>query len=420
MEINKVYSGDGWTGFALKGRLDGYWADHLATSLEETVRNGVHGIVLDLAEITYISSMGIRVLVDHYQKLTAIQGWFAVANPSPQVQKVLSLTGLLDQLLAKAEVPRMAVDQPMQSVKKAAAVYETATLQPNARMQCRVLGEPSRLTGGGFHAADCRMASFPHTALGIGLGAFGNSFDDSRQRFGEFLAVAGAAAYQPTDGSNVADYVVAREALVPEVQVLYALACEGAFSHLLRFQALDAKDGSGGVIGASALLEDCLAIAQTDQAAVAMVAESTGLLGAALRKSPALNLPADDLFAHPGIRDWISFTPDRVHTRALALVVGVVSKSGKGPLAAFLRPLGGSPELFGHLHAAAFSYQPLKQGRLDLSSTVHSLFNTQTLHGVLHLVADQRGGAGGGESEFMRGACWVAPILDITVEGRTK
>ncbi len=53
---------------------------------------------------------------------------------------------------------------------------------------------------------------------------------------------------------------------------------------------------------------------------------------------------------------------------------------GAPGLEARLRPLGKSG-LLGHFHAAAFSYRPLPQGRLELQETVHELFEEQTLQG---------------------------------------
>jgi hypothetical protein len=48
---------------------------------------------------------------------------------------------------------------------------------------------------------------------------------------------------------------------------------------------------------------------------------------------------------------------------------------------------------------------------------VRTLFEGGGLQGVLHLLRDDREIAGAGESEFLRGACWVAPIGEITAEG---
>jgi hypothetical protein len=81
-----------------------------------------------------------------------------------------------------------------------------------------------------------------------------------------------------------------------------------------------------------------------------------------------------------------------------------------------LRPLGKGPDLKGHFHAAAFSYRPVKKGRLELKPMVATLFEAETLQGVLHLLGDDREIEGCGESEFVRGACWIGPIGEIRAD----
>ena len=88
-----------------------------------------------------------------------------------------------------------------------------------------------------------------------------------------------------------------------------------------------------------------------------------------------------------------------------------------GALSPVLRPLGPKPDLSGHFHAAAFTYRPVQKGEINLKDTVRSLFETQSLQGVLHLLGDDRSIAGAGESEFVRGAFWVGPISEISTEG---
>ena len=66
----------------------------------------------------------------------------------------------------------------------------------------------------------------------------------------------------------------------------------------------------------------------------------------------------------------------------------------------------------GHFHAAAFSYRPLQKGDIDLKATVSTLFETEALQSVLHLLTDDREAAGKQESEFVRGACWVGEVSE--------
>jgi hypothetical protein len=198
--------------------------------------------------------------------------------------------------------------------------------------------------------------------------------------------------------------------LAPDVRVLYCLACEGAFSRLLRFEMPAEREESIGLVS---LLENCLALSGESESAVgvAMIAETAGLVGAALRRSPAHDTGSSpsDFFAHPEVRGRLTFTAERAFARTLTLMAGVATRAADHALAPQLRPLGTSG-LYAHLHAAAFPFRPLGKGRIDLKPTVSSLFESARLLGVLHLLYDDRGAAGAGESELVRGACWIGPV----------
>ena len=81
-----------------------------------------------------------------------------------------------------------------------------------------------------------------------------------------------------------------------------------------------------------------------------------------------------------------------------------------------LRPLSKKSALTGHFHAAAFPYRPLKKGRIDLTTTVNTLLEGESVQGMLHLLTDEREASGAGESEFVRGAVWAGPIMRVTKE----
>ena len=66
MEITEHRTGETLE-LRITGRLDSYWADPLARRLEEVIREGAHHLRLDLAEVAYMSSAGIRVLVKYYR-----------------------------------------------------------------------------------------------------------------------------------------------------------------------------------------------------------------------------------------------------------------------------------------------------------------------------------------------------------------
>ena len=99
MEIKKQ-SLDDRVEIQVIGRMDGYWADHLGNALEEVIREGSHHVHLDLSQVPFMSSAGIRVLVKCYKQLQAIHGAFIITDSSEQVKKTIALSGLQDILLS--------------------------------------------------------------------------------------------------------------------------------------------------------------------------------------------------------------------------------------------------------------------------------------------------------------------------------
>ena len=208
------------------------------------------------------------------------------------------------------------------------------------------------------------------------------------------------------------DYQLAVGNAVPEFQICYGALCHGPMSRLVRFEA----EAEGGKVPLSELLLGCLDMAKADQIGMVMLAETAGLIGDALRRSPALPAKQGGPFDYPQVRDWLMFTAERAYPRSLALVVGIAARGDGGPLARFVRPLG-ADGLVGHCHAAAFSYRPLPHGEIDLVSSVASTFENLTFQGILHLLADRRPLVGLGESDFLRGACWFSPIESVQQDG---
>lgn len=433
MQITKRFIGK-MVELKVGGRLDVYWADHLAAAVDQEIRQGSHHIQLDLSQVAFLSSAGIGVLVRFYRELKSIQGSFAVSNCSRNVLKILELTKLDKMLVAKALPESLPTDEAGQGstceaptptsirqTERSGAIYEVYSLAPESKLECRRLGDASLLERCGFVKEHCRTMQFSDSSFAIGLGALGEDFEDCQGRFGEFIAAGGAVAYLPTDGTNVPDFLLAGGTPLPEVQVCYGIACHGAkpqpFSSLIRFEAKE----SGAPVALACLLESCLDLADTQQIGIVMIAESAGLIGAALRRSPVSGGSEPDAFEFPRIRDWLSFTAERAYTKSVVLLAGVAVRGSAGVLAPVIRPfpnsLSSGLPLAAHLHAAAFSYRPVQRGQIDLKASIKMLFERQTLEGILHLLSDERAISGGGQSKLVRGACWIAPISNIMVEG---
>ena len=95
MEIKKNQNGTVLT-LSLVGRLDTVTAPDLEAALAESL-DGIEQLVLDLAELEYISSAGLRVLLASQKKMSG-KGGMVVKNPNADVSEVFEITGFADIL----------------------------------------------------------------------------------------------------------------------------------------------------------------------------------------------------------------------------------------------------------------------------------------------------------------------------------
>ena len=417
----------------LNGRLDANWSEHVGQAIETAIRSGQHHIDLDFGKIHYVSSAGLRILIKYFKQLKSARGSLRIVRPTADALEILNLSGMSSLLVhhpsttpapptspaiasatapatspatAPATAPAPTPPREWQHEGVAMAAYE---LDPQARLTLELVGHPANFGQGSLQAAESTVVRCASDVIAVGLGAFGRHADDTRTRFGESLAVAGTALSMPTDGSSLPDYQVTEASLVPELSLLYGLVARGAFRHLLRFEAAASPRGT---LGLSSLLNAALETTATGAAGFVILAESAGLVGATLRQSPAL-AGGRSPWEFPAIRDWLSFTTERTDERSVILITGFAVRTPSPAAAPFLRPLGSTAApLPAHCHAAVFPYRPLPKGRLDLMESVTSLLGTDSAQTVLHLMSDDRPFEGLGETDLMRGACWVGPLDD--------
>jgi anti-anti-sigma factor len=93
METTETRSGDTLV-VAPRGRLDADSATPFQEALLAHVEAGDRSILLDLADLTYVSSAGLRVLLTTARSLQAQGGRLEVCAVRGEVQDVLEMTGL--------------------------------------------------------------------------------------------------------------------------------------------------------------------------------------------------------------------------------------------------------------------------------------------------------------------------------------
>jgi anti-sigma B factor antagonist len=102
MAISKKTSAESAELF-VSGRVDGTAANELEIAVLETMRSGAKTIYVNLAEATFLCSAGLRVLLQYWRQMKNSGKALWVANPSPEVDSVLTMTGFRAQMVESGQ-----------------------------------------------------------------------------------------------------------------------------------------------------------------------------------------------------------------------------------------------------------------------------------------------------------------------------
>lgn len=97
MEINKAISNQNVI-ITLKGRLDTMTAPQLDDEAKNIDFDGVETVTLNLKDLEYISSSGLRVILALYKSLKSKGGNLKIVNVSNTIMELFSMTGMSDYL----------------------------------------------------------------------------------------------------------------------------------------------------------------------------------------------------------------------------------------------------------------------------------------------------------------------------------
>lgn len=84
--------------FVLAGDLDPHTSPYLQSRIDDALGEGADAAVLDVGEVSFVDSAGLRVIADTHRRLMNNGGGLVLRNPSKGLEKLLSVTGLSDHV----------------------------------------------------------------------------------------------------------------------------------------------------------------------------------------------------------------------------------------------------------------------------------------------------------------------------------
>lgn len=100
MTLTKIQSGTGLT-IMLEGRLDTTTAPQLEAELKNSIE-GIECLILDMKELVYLSSAGLRVILGAQKQMNK-QGKLFVRHVNDTIMEVFEVTGFTDILTIENE-----------------------------------------------------------------------------------------------------------------------------------------------------------------------------------------------------------------------------------------------------------------------------------------------------------------------------
>lgn len=95
MHIVKKEKGKNIAIFTLQGRLDSDTSPEVERKIVDSIDLGRNEVILDCAELDYISSAGIRVLVHCLKRVERLQGEVCLVAIPKEIEDILYTTGFM-------------------------------------------------------------------------------------------------------------------------------------------------------------------------------------------------------------------------------------------------------------------------------------------------------------------------------------
>jgi len=100
MIITKTVDGPTVT-LSLAGRLDTVTSNDLSREIDGLLAQGAVDLILDFKQLDYISSAGLRILIQAHKQVDGLGRTFAITSAAENVKKIFEMTGLATLLNLK-------------------------------------------------------------------------------------------------------------------------------------------------------------------------------------------------------------------------------------------------------------------------------------------------------------------------------
>ena len=410
----------------LSGRLDATCAEEVREKFNMQLNLGHNRLVLDMEEVDYLSSAGIRVLLTLWKRIDKLKGKVKLACVQSYPLSVLKISGFLT-IFSMYKTIREAIESftktngPKEEISQVVETFQT----PEAVFKFIKHNDKSsriRVTGNNldFLYARCSRDSIVSESISnikysLGIGAMGEKEDDYFNRLGELMFVGGTVVWVPTDGHNIPDFLIPMgEVEEVKVHTTFNIVLDGTFNEIVRFEASDLKKG----ISLKTLYHELFKLSRSripefrGLLGLVMRADVEAIFGVGIKQAPIIeNTPKnrESITHRANIKDWLNFQIEPEYENTSALVVGIGLDlnsnfdSSQLQTIFYIDPKASRSQLL-HNHAAIFEFLPESISNYKLEDEINTVISSSEFIGMEHLLD---------RSTFKKGILGLSYIQEI-------
>jgi len=370
----------------IQGRIDGLTAPEIKRAFDLAVNEGHRRLVVDFIGVTYLSSAGLRIILETHKSLRTIGGELILLSIPQMVADVFRVSGMAPLLNIFSDLAslRRYLNESDESAAGTHVEQDGISFQMISRSvetgPLMLLGSPDKLTEAEYSSDDIVKVSQAELRFGTGISAIGDSFGDIRDLFGESVILNHHYFSLPAVRRPIVDYSYYSENLSRSISFMHGFSFRGDFSGILRFEA------SGKPLTIERLVMAAGNFATTPVYGIVFLALSGGILGMHLKRSPVMeNRPARPGIMEPGnFHDWLSYPLEEEYIHKTIVATGIACKDVnqlKGKRRSFFPSGTGS-----HLHAAIFENGLWSNNPVEFENELERVVREFEVEKVVHLL----------------------------------
>jgi len=398
-----------------EGRMDAYGALELNEAMETLISDTDLVVIFNMADVSYLSSGGIRSLLGTERTLKDKGGGTYLCNLNPYPLDVLKMAGF-DQIFSLQPTINDALDLQSTEMTQKPMKWDDLPHYDNEQIsltileasttdsKLKVVGDISKVLNSQLGENDIYSRKFSDTEYSIGLGGLGEKMKDFLEIMGEMITIGGTMVWLPTDGHDTPDFLIpATDTGMVTIHTGFNVALDGNFHDII---FAESKSSEGFTMDElySSLFKMAREMKPSYKGIISLAIQAdigefyrSGIKISPIKKFTPKN---HEMIMHPdNIQSWmnISTNPMFQGETMVSFGVGVDLESD---LSAFdedvlgslfyMHPANiGNKEMLLHNHAVVFKHIPLEKNN-DLDGKIRKIVQNGEFMDMSHLLDNSR------------------------------